>query len=179
MSHFLTVLFFSLLVTPATYTINFGEQTEQPNWRIINDGVMGGMSKGKVEFRKNSVLFSGTISLENNGGFSSYKGPFQSTDLSAYTHVKIRYRSIGEAVNVTLETDRRFFRPYFKLRMEPTDDWKTVSIPLTDFTEYQLGQPTGNKLTQEALASIQRIGFLVGEKKPGSFEVEVDFVEFQ
>ncbi|MEM1443591.1 MAG: CIA30 family protein, partial [Verrucomicrobiota bacterium] len=46
-------------------------ENQGPDWSIVNDGVMGGLSKGKVEISKEGIMtFSGTLSLENNGGFS-------------------------------------------------------------------------------------------------------------
>ena len=56
---------------------------------------MGGLSTGKMETRENSVVFKGAISLENNGGFASLRGPFQKTDLSNYSQVDIRYKLAG------------------------------------------------------------------------------------
>lgn len=43
-------------------------------WMIVNDDVMGGNSQGSAETTNNNVLlFEGSLSLENNGGFSSVK----------------------------------------------------------------------------------------------------------
>ncbi len=40
----------------------------------VNDGVMGGLSKGDPAVSKQQKLvFKGGISLENNGGFSSIR----------------------------------------------------------------------------------------------------------
>ena len=39
------------------------------DWQTINDGVMGGVSEGKVKIMdKKTREFYGTLSLENNGG---------------------------------------------------------------------------------------------------------------
>ena len=43
-------------------------------WFIVNDGVMGGLSQGGPSLSgSGTLLFSGEISLENNGGFSSIR----------------------------------------------------------------------------------------------------------
>ena len=42
------------------------------NWRIINDDVMGGISKSYISLNdENNMLFNGYLSLENRGGFAS------------------------------------------------------------------------------------------------------------
>ena len=42
-------------------------------WRSINDGVMGGVSAGGMRESREGLKFTGTLSLENNGGFSSVR----------------------------------------------------------------------------------------------------------
>lgn len=45
-------------------------------WQAVNDGVMGGVSDGRFRItHKNTLEFYGTLSLENNGGFTSVRGP--------------------------------------------------------------------------------------------------------
>ena len=47
---------------------------ENLNWQVVNDGVMGGRSYGNLTRSGDSeALFSGNLSLENNGGFSSIR----------------------------------------------------------------------------------------------------------
>ena len=51
--------------------IDFNSESDITNWRIVDDAVMGGRSNGN--FKVNDAgngLFSGKVSLENNGGFS-------------------------------------------------------------------------------------------------------------
>ena len=66
----------------------FGTRADQLNeWRITNDGVMGGQSEGHYTIQDNTMTFNGTISLENNGGFSSISGRKnygERMDLSAF-----------------------------------------------------------------------------------------------
>ena len=43
-------------------------------WNSVNDGVMGGVSKGGVSrTEQGTMLFSGELSLANNGGFASIR----------------------------------------------------------------------------------------------------------
>ncbi len=60
---------------PMTKTLdNFDSTREVGSWMSVNDGVMGGRSKGAPAISKKSTLiFKGDISLENNGGFSSVR----------------------------------------------------------------------------------------------------------
>ena len=57
--------------------VDFGDKQNSSGWSVVNDGVMGGRSVGKARLTDEGVMiFSGTLSLKNNGGFSSIRsGP--------------------------------------------------------------------------------------------------------
>ena len=47
------------------------------NWGIVNDDVMGGISKSTLSLsNENNLVFNGYLSLENNGGFASSRMRF-------------------------------------------------------------------------------------------------------
>ena len=64
------------------YKIDFGQNTGGQDWIIVNDSVMGGLSKSKVTFTENGLVFKGTLSLQNNGGFASIRSGKGKFDLS-------------------------------------------------------------------------------------------------
>ena len=39
--------------------IDFGKKKSGRNWRVVNDGVMGGLSEGDAVLTDNSILFKG------------------------------------------------------------------------------------------------------------------------
>ena len=45
----------------------------EPEWAVVNDGVMGGVSESRFTQRRGIGTFSGTVRLENNGGFASVR----------------------------------------------------------------------------------------------------------
>src|SRR5210317_1878549 len=63
-------------------------------WRSINDGVMGGLSAGGMVQSDEGLKFTGRLSLENNGGFSSVRRSV-SRNLSKVTAVRIEVRGDG------------------------------------------------------------------------------------
>ena len=42
---------------------------------VVNDGVMGGVSQSRFRHDAEGVTFEGEVSLRNNGGFASLRGP--------------------------------------------------------------------------------------------------------
>lgn len=169
-----------LNVSAAPMLFDFGTKEDGKDWYIVNDGVMGGRSSSKVKVDKNSLVFKGEVSLENNGGFASLRAPFGSYDLSSYSKVSIRYKASGQVPALSFDKDRRFFIPYYKLQLKNiSDEWTTETHDLLDVKEYYLGETTGETLTKELLASIIRVGFVVSNKKAGAFELEVDYIKFE
>ncbi|MBU2870391.1 CIA30 family protein [Colwellia sp. E2M01] len=79
--------------------IDFTQKNEAQLWHAINDGVMGGNSQGRMQFNDNSCVFSGEISLENNGGFSSV---IKSVEPLAKTVDKITIHVLGDGMTYQL-----------------------------------------------------------------------------
>ena len=52
---------------------DFTDAAQVQSWRTVLDGVMGGLSTGRVEMGDDTMIFSGETSLRNNGGFSSMR----------------------------------------------------------------------------------------------------------
>ena len=160
--------------------IDFGKYKDGDLWSITDDGVMGGLSKGNYRFSDDGVVFDGTVSLENNGGFSSYRSRYKKTDLSSYSKVIIRYRSKDYTIGFTLEMDKRWFVPYYKVPLKPTDwKWSEEEIDFSEFVRFHIGRRKDGTPTQEELKEILRIGFITDEKKAGAFKIEIDYIKFK
>lgn len=157
---------------------DFGQNKQGQDWRIINDTVMGGKSEAIVSFTSNTAILQGNLSLENNGGFSSFRSQFDDYDLSAYTHLKIRYNSHGRTFGIMLETSKFFFRPHYKYEINSGNKWETLTIPIKEFKQYRLGESTGEKIKENTFDDIIRIGCILLDKKQGEFKLEIDTIAF-
>ncbi|MEM6361858.1 MAG: CIA30 family protein [Bacteroidota bacterium] len=178
MKTILTILMLSVGLLSEGHKVSFKKSTDISDWKITNDGVMGGLSKGAIKTTDSGILFFGEVSLKNFGGFTSYKSAFKEYDLSQYKKVEIKYRSTGSDMAMQLETSKQFFSPYFKVNLPVSKDWIVRSIDLTKFNQYQMGESTGSKIQGRDLKRVVRIGFITNEKKEGPFQFEVEFIRF-
>ena len=80
-----------------------GENPSNP-WTATNDGVMGGLSEGGAKLVEEGMLFSGVLSLENNGGFSSVHAN-GNYDLSDYKGIRICVLGDGRTYQLRLQSD--------------------------------------------------------------------------
>ena len=180
--HPLTVLVAGLglaLTTMADSVTEFDpEEKEALDWRVVDDGVMGGLSKGKLSLNEAGVLtFSGTLSLENNGGFSSIRTGRVEMDLSQAQGLVVRVRGDGRRYQLRLGTEARFRGREVSFKAEfPTTkgQWTEVRLPFADF----VGSFRGRILPDETFepSQIRRLGLLLGDKKAGPFALEVDWI---
>lgn len=167
--------------TDKSLRIDFGSSPgKSQEWVLLSDNVMGGVSRSTVEYTDNSVVLSGTISLDNFGGFSSVKTRYNSVDLSAYKGVKIRFKSENQRFAFTLEDSQNWTRPNYKKEFSASREnvWEEVTLNFSDFKEMVIGEPTGKSFDSARLKNIVRMGIMTNEKKPGPFSLEVDYIEF-
>jgi len=145
-------------------------------WRVVNDGVMGGVSSSRMVKTENGLRFQGELSLENNGGFASVRRVVDD-DLSGSGRVRLEVRGDGRTYQFRLRQSGRFDGVAWRAEFSSTEEWQTVEIPYADFEPVFRGRsvPQAGPVVP---ADIQQIGFLLADKQPGSFWMEVRKIEF-
>ncbi len=84
--------------------LNFDKSDDSNDWLIINDGVMGGVSESSFQFTKTGTgVFSGNVSLENNGGFASVRLSPSQFNLSDSDGIRFRVKGDGKKYKITLK----------------------------------------------------------------------------
>ena len=156
--------------------LDFGDD-ERVAWSVVNDGVMGGVSRGGIRRTDNGTgVFSGTLSLENNGGFASVRAVIGRTDLSAHAGLELRVRGDGRTYHLRLRTDDRFdgvaYRAFFTTR---DGEWLTIRVPFADFEPTFRGRTLSGEPPLDT-SRIHQVVFMLADKQPGPFALEIDFV---
>ena len=54
---------------------DFADGATADTWSVVNDTVMGGVSSGRLAVADGMLVFTGELSLDNNGGFASVRSP--------------------------------------------------------------------------------------------------------
>jgi monofunctional biosynthetic peptidoglycan transglycosylase len=154
------------------FTFDEGE----PFWFTVDDNVMGGVSNSTVDVIGSGILsFSGTMSLDNNGGFSSVRSDWTPINLSDSDGVLLRVLGDGNVYRLrirTADTGREIsYNAIFETKPET---WTVVYIPFANMV------PTyrGFLIDVDALdpSSIGSFGFMISDKQPGEFSLLVDWI---
>ncbi len=62
-------------VDDARSVVAFVDPASIAGWSNVDDTVMGGVSSSTTSWEEGRLVFAGELSLENNGGFTSVRGP--------------------------------------------------------------------------------------------------------
>lgn len=176
------VFFTMCLASPASgkdaeIIVSFEESSSIENWNSINDGVMGGVSKGGFErTERKTLLFTGELSLENNGGFASIRTKPSNLNMVGASGIIVKACGDGRTYWVGLQTDRQMRASSYRAYLETTKgECIETFIPLSDFKLQAFGRPVlGDPLEPSALTSI---GFTIADKNAGPFKLEIEYIK--
>jgi monofunctional biosynthetic peptidoglycan transglycosylase len=168
----------SMAQPPQVPLFAFASPDAAAAWQAVNDGVMGGVSDGRFRITERQTLeFYGTLSLENNGGFASVRSRPRSLGLQAGDTLVARVRGDGREYQLNLYTSERMRAFSYRAAAQTRPgEWIEVAIPLDRFEATSFG-----RVLREAgpvdPRSVTSIGFLLAEKTPGPFALEVAWVK--
>jgi NADH dehydrogenase [ubiquinone] 1 alpha subcomplex assembly factor 1 len=156
---------------------DFASPNAAQKWQAVNDGVMGGVSEGRFKITDDETLqFSGTLSLENNGGFASVRTKPAELNIKAGDVIVVRVKGDGREYVLNLYTKSRQMAFSYRAPLPTTkDEWTEVAVPLKEFIPTAFGRRVQG-MGQVEPSQINGMGFMLSDKKPGPFTMQVDSV---
>ncbi|MEM8484628.1 MAG: CIA30 family protein [Bacteroidota bacterium] len=147
---------------------------DEASWRIVNDGVMGGRSKGYVSIEEGAMQFTGTL-VTRGGGFTSVR-VFKSLNIDGFDGLEVRVRGGGRTFEVSVDDGTRFRGRTVSRRapFETTEEWTWVRVPFSALGTTIFGRPV--RAPAIDLTNVGRIGFFIADGIDGPFRLEVDEV---
>ena len=171
MKYLLILLLFA--AAPESQLIfDFNNAEQLSGWYVVDDVVMGGRSQGDLYINEaGHGVFSGKVSLENNGGFSSVRYNFNEKDVSGFDKVTIRLKGDGKCYQFRVKStagDRHSYIAYF----DTNRDWQTIEIPLSDLYPSWRGMKLS--MPDYPGETMTELAFLIANKKSETFRLEID-----
>jgi hypothetical protein len=155
---------------------DFTKNKDTGNWMVVNDGVMGGLSEGTFAAGENgTAVFKGTISLENNGGFSSVHFNTGKIDVEGFTTLEVHLKGDGKKYQVRIQENSSDYWSYIYY-FQTSGAWETVKIPLAEMYPSFRGRKLN--LPNYSGKSMVELTFLIGNGKTESFQLELRKAEF-
>ena len=152
----------------------FDKSVSLERWYIVDDVVMGGRSAGSLRINDEGIgVFSGTVSLENNGGFSSVRYVPDFDTEKAISQFVLRIKGDGKKYQFRAKSSR-YNRHSYIAEFETNGEWQTIVLDSDDMypafrgRKLRMSNYDGNQLAE--------VAFLIGNKKPESFELQIESI---
>ena len=158
--------------------VDLGDPAAVAGWTTVNDPVMGGRSTSTVAFGDGGLVFSGNISLDNNGGFASARGPVDAEiGRRATGATSLRVRALGDGKTYVLKVETG--QPWSYIQRFATDAGvrRTYDLPASSF------EPVGMFLDPVPSAApldpstIRRVALYILDKQEGPFQLVVSSID--
>lgn len=164
--------------TDSKLVFGFDSTDRNSKWFSVNDDVMGGISKSRMELTSSgTAIFKGALSMENNGGFATIRSPGRNLDIGDYDGFVMRIKGDGRRYGFSaLPSDRRFevntWRTDFQTR---AGVWQEVRVPFDALVQNVMGRrlPQNGPLPPSRIRSI---GLSVSDKNEAPFALEIDWI---
>ncbi len=151
-------------------------------WYTVNDGVMGGRSRGGFLTNGGVLVFAGSTNT-NGGGFSSIRTREGEFDLQGFDGIRLRVKADGRRYTFRLTTSTtrqgRFVPSYWAdfetNAARSADDWQVVDVPFSRFVPRWRGRTLEGPALD--LDNIDTLGLMIYDKRDGPFRIEVDSIK--
>ena len=162
----------------STVLFDFSNQDATSDWFNQNDTVMGGVSDSATTWIDGQLVFSGNLSLDNNGGFTSTFGPINDqlpTLMSGAEAIVVTARGDGKTYLMQIRNyDNTRYIQRFTTVADVEQDYV---LPLADFESVDWRLSVIPNAAPIDIATIGQLGFYLLDKQVGPFEIAISSIK--
>jgi NADH dehydrogenase [ubiquinone] 1 alpha subcomplex assembly factor 1 len=156
---------------------DFSDPAAMKGWQIEDDGVMGGVSKGTFSRDPDGyAIFSGEVSLENDGGFSSVQCYFDPIDVSSYRTAVIRVKGDGKNYRFIVESEKDA-RHNYVAEFTTNAEWQEITIPLRKMYPVRRGDRLD--LPDYPAETMAQVRLMIANGKAESFRLQIASIRLE
>ncbi|MEI7507543.1 MAG: CIA30 family protein [Actinomycetes bacterium] len=156
---------------------DFNDQNDVSDWFNQNDTVMGGVSDSATKWVDGHLVFSGNLSLDNNGGFTSTFGPVNDqlpTLMFGADSIIVTARGDGQTYLMQIRNyDNTRYVQRFTTVADVEQDYV---LPLADFESVDWRLSVIPDAAPMNTANIAQLGFYLLDKQVGPFEIAISSI---
>ncbi len=156
---------------------DFSESRAVEALRPVHDGVMGGVSSGRATAVDGAVRLSGDLSLDNNGGFASFRIGTRLPDLSEYDGLRVRVLGDGQVYKLSLRGDGQWSGVSWQASFATVANrWVDATLAFEDFAPTWRGRLVTDAPPLDA-SRITQIGVSISDKQDGEYVLDVASID--
>ena len=157
--------------------VNFVEPMNVFEWIVVNDNVMGGISRSRVSINPDGyMLFNGNVSLEYGGGFASVRSSYENWEIGNFDGFVIKVWGDGKSYQFRCRTGNNFdgvaYRHYFQTNNE---NWQEIRLPFSKFVPTYRGRILSDVKPLDSKA-IRNLGLMISDKQSGNFNLKIAWI---
>ena len=172
----LTSLILLLLMNQSPTTIFlFNNDADVSAWNIVDDRVMGGISRSYFELTEDGYgKFHGFVTTESNGGFSSVAYDFDKLQVSPADKIRIKLKGDGKTFQLRVKAFAGDRHNYIK-EFDTTGEWQIVEIALSEMKPSWRGNQL--RIPNFDKNQITSVTVLIGNGKKQNFELLMESIK--
>lgn len=156
---------------------DFTPDADISNWRTVDDTVMGGVSDGNFHLSEEGHgVYSGSVSLDNNGGFSSLRYRMPSIRIEGATKAVLRLKGDGKTYQFRTKTDD-YDRHSYVRTFQTSGEWEEVEIELRTMKPQWRGRRLD--MADYPAEMLSELAILIGNKRAEDFRLELDWIKLK
>jgi len=159
------------------FLLSFKNIENTGKWIVVNDDVMGGVSKSNVYLHSDGYLiFAGDLSTDYGGGFASIRTYHTNWQVGNYEGIILKVKGDGKTYQFRCRLANNLnqiaYRHYFNTN---ENDWQRIFLPFKDFLPTYRGRVLRNlpKIDPE---KISQFGIMISDKQVGNFKLKIDWI---
>ncbi|MDB4220063.1 CIA30 family protein [bacterium] len=138
------------------------------HWQFVSDGVMGGLSTGKLTFEKDGEVdfgrLTGDVTTKNNGGFIQFRAnvSFDKTGDQGQMIKGVRLTGRGNGAKYFIHfrtSDNRRPSDYYSAEFQTGLEWNSIELPFSKFKRSRFDNSillSGNKIQSMGIVAYGR-----------------------
>tara|TARA_R110002096_G_scaffold435747_1_gene662384 strand:- start:276 stop:770 length:495 start_codon:yes stop_codon:yes gene_type:complete len=155
----------------------FNKASKIKEWQIVNDDVMGGLSMGLIQINpQGNGIFSGHVSLENNGGFCLVRFDLDRIAVDTYSTFVIRLKGDGKKYAFRCKSGEHQ-RHTYSYDFKSSKEWHTIEIPFKEMEPVFRGEEL--KLPNYHGDYLAQIAFIIKNGIEEDFTLEIESIQLK
>jgi monofunctional biosynthetic peptidoglycan transglycosylase len=175
-------LFFALpmetqSVEPIKLLLDFEDTDKSGRWMVVNDDVMGGVSRSNVKLHSDGyLLFGGEVSTNYGGGFASVRTDYKNWEIEKYEGFILRVKGDGKTYQFRCRLGNNINQIAYRHYLQAdNEDWQEIILPFKEFLPTYRGRVLTN-IPQLDPKEIKQFGFMISDKQVGKFHLKIDWI---
>lgn len=156
-------------------TRSFKDLDAFPRFGVVNDSVMGGISRSAIDQEAPFTRFEGNVSLANNGGFASARF-LLSESFNDGERIQLRVKGDGQIYQLRFRTGGNWQAVSYSTRFQTIKDtWQTFDFLVEDFVPVWRSRMVSGA-PPLTLSAVRQLEVFISDKQVGDFELMLDTI---